>query len=128
MPTNSSWVSGNTPRAIRVVTTGSPSGSRSAQLVAGAGADQATAGVDHGPLGGGDQVERLADHLAVPADGRAVAGQVDVVVPLPLEGGVEDVLGDVDEHRPGRPERATWKASLMAPAMRSACAPARCAW
>jgi len=75
------------------------------QLLGRVGAQDASPGVDHGTSAGGHQFEGLLDHATVAAHRRAVARQVHVVVPLPLDRGVEHVLGDVDEHRPG-PTRA----------------------
>ena len=49
-----------------------------AQLLAGAGADDAAADVEHRPLRLGDQPGGLADLLAVRPGHRAVAGQVDL--------------------------------------------------
>ena len=77
-----------------------------AQRLGGPGLEDAATGVDDRPLRRQDQLGRLADHGRVALGDRVVAGQVDRVGPVPLHGRVgvlriDDVLGDVDEHRAG---------------------------
>ena len=62
--------------------------------------DDAVPGDDDRPLGLVDQLRRLADHAGVALDVRLVAAQADLLRPFELVGLLEDVLGDIDEHRP----------------------------
>jgi hypothetical protein len=80
------------------------------QGLGGPGLEDATAGVDHRAASLGDEVGGLADHAGVAPGHRLVAGEVELVGPVPLQCrvrvlGVDDVLGDVDEHRPGPARR-----------------------
>ena len=60
--------------------------------------------VENRAVRGADQLGRLADERRIALGDRVVAGKVELVDrrgPVPLHGGVGDVLGEVDEHRPG---------------------------
>ena len=72
-----------------------------AQFLGRVGPHDAATGIDDGPARHGDEVERLADHLAVATDRRLVAGQLHLLGPVPVARLVEDVLGDVDQHGAG---------------------------
>ena len=85
-----------------------------AQRLGRPGLEDAAAGVDHRPLGGEDQLGSVLDLAGMPLGRRLVAGQArrDLLVarPVPLHRGarvgrVDDVLGDVDQHRTGTPGR-----------------------
>src|SRR5699024_2835085 len=74
------------------------------------GLQDAAACVDDRLLGGEDHLGRLLDLLRVAGGGGLVAGEagddLGIGGPVPLHGrarvgGVDDVLGDVDEHRAG---------------------------
>ena len=77
------------------------------QLGRGVGQDHAAAGVDHRTFGGQQHLHGLLDLPLVPlVDGR-VGAHRDLALGrrvLALRDG--DVLGDVDQHRAGRPVRA----------------------
>ena len=72
-----------------------------AQFVRGVGRDDAAARIDQRPLGFPDHLRGAADLAGVAFGEDLVAGQVDrgdrLVVALRLE----DVLGDIDQHRAG---------------------------
>ena len=74
-----------------------------AQRLGGPGLEDPAAGVDDRALGGQQQLGGLADQGRVALGHRVVAGQVEVgrLGPVPLHGGVGDVLGHVDQHRAG---------------------------
>ena len=71
------------------------------QLRRGVGLDDAAADVEHGLAGRRDEPGGLADLLAVAAEHRAVAGQVDLGRPGEGHLALLGVLGDVDEHGAG---------------------------
>ena len=80
------------------------------QRVGAARLEYPAARVDDGPLGGEDHLDGLADALGVGVGEHVVAGQVVPGGDVVGEGrtgiaGVDDVLGDVDQHRPGSSRR-----------------------
>jgi hypothetical protein len=60
----------------------------------------AAPGVDDRSPALGDESRRLPDHARMAPGGGLVAGQVDPLRPVPVHGGVRDVLGHVDQDRP----------------------------
>ncbi len=82
------------------------------QRVGRPGFQDASPGVDHRALGAQDQLRRLPDLARVALGGRLVAGQpvshLRILRPVPVHGGagvlgVDDVLGDVEQHWTGPP-------------------------
>ena len=75
----------------------------SAQFLGGARLEDAATHVQHGTTRLEDQPRRFTDHPGVALDGRAVprqrCGDVGVGWPVPLHLGLQDVLGDIDQHR-----------------------------
>ncbi|SHU32967.1 Uncharacterised protein [Mycobacteroides abscessus subsp. abscessus] len=63
--------------------------------------DDTATDVQHRALGGGDEPDRLTNLLAVRLGDRLVAGQVDLRRPAERGLCLQDVLGDVHEHRTG---------------------------
>ena len=63
--------------------------------------DDAAAGVDHGTFGVPHHLGGAADLAGVAVGIDLVAGQMDLVDGLVVRVGLEDVLGDVDQHRAG---------------------------
>jgi hypothetical protein len=70
-----------------------------AQLGVGARPDHAVAGHDQRLLGALQQLDRLADLPPVARGSWAVAGQVQLHVPVGDDARLLRVLGDVDQHR-----------------------------
>ena len=102
MPIASGWESGKRAPTHQSGADGCPGEfGKPSQLFGAVGLDHATTDIEHRPLGMSDQLDRFLDPPRMSVDGRLVAGQVECLGISPGQGLIEDVLGEVDQNRPG---------------------------